>query len=64
MTSRSGAHALVESLLAEGLTTLFGIPGVGTLPVYDAFLDHPALRHIETRHEQGAIFMADGYARA
>jgi acetolactate synthase-1/2/3 large subunit len=61
---RSGAHALTESLLAEGVTTLFGIPGVGTLPVYDAFLDHPALRHVEVRHEQGAVFMADGYARA
>ena len=61
---RSGGHALAESLLAEGVTTLFGIPGVGTLPVYDAFLDHPELRHIEVRHEQGAIFMADGYARA
>ena len=55
---------MTESLLAEGVTTLFGIPGVGTLPVYDAFLDHPELRHIETRHEQGAVFMADGYARA
>ncbi len=55
---------MTEALLAEGVTTLFGIPGVGTLPVYDAFLDHPELRHIETRHEQGAIFMADGYARA
>ncbi len=55
---------MTESLLAEGVNTLFGIPGVGTLPVYDAFLDHPELRHVETRHEQGAIFMADGYARA
>jgi acetolactate synthase-1/2/3 large subunit len=62
--SRTGAHALVETLLGEGLTTLFGIPGVGTLPVYDAFLDHRELRHIEARHEQGAIFMADGFARA
>lgn len=62
--TRSGAHALTEALLAEGVTTLFGIPGVGTLPVYDAFLDHPELRHIETRHEQGAVFMADGYSRA
>lgn len=61
---RSGAHALTESLLAEGVTTLFGIPGVGTLPVYDAFLDHPELRHVEVRHEQAAVFMADGYARA
>jgi acetolactate synthase-1/2/3 large subunit len=64
MVSRSGSHALIETLLAEGVTTLFGIPGVGTLPVYDAMLDHPELRHIETRHEQGAIFMADGWARA
>jgi len=64
MAVRTGAHALVESLLAEGVSTLFGIPGVGTLAVYDAFLDHPALRHIEVRHEQGAVFMADGYARA
>lgn len=64
MAVRTGAHALVESLISEGVTTLFGIPGVGTLPVYDVFLDHPELRHIETRHEQGAIFMADGYARA
>ncbi len=61
---RSGAHALIEALLAEGVDVVFGIPGVGTLPVYDAMLDHPGLRHIETRHEQGAIFMADGYARA
>lgn len=64
MTTRSGAHALVESLIAEGVSTLFGIPGVGTLSVYDAFLDHPALRHIEVRHEQSAVLMADGYARA
>lgn len=63
-TERSGAHALVQSLLAEGIDTVFGIPGVGTLPVYDAMLDHPELRHIETRHEQGAVVMADGYARA
>lgn len=64
MSERTGAHALVESLLAEGVTTLFGIPGVGTLSVYDALLDYPGLRHVETRHEQGAVFMADGHARA
>ena len=64
MAVRSGAHALVESLMAEGVSTLFGIPGVGTLAVYDAFVDHADLRHIEVRHEQGALFMADGYARA
>ncbi|HEX9866276.1 MAG TPA: thiamine pyrophosphate-binding protein [Acidimicrobiia bacterium] len=64
MTARSGAHLLVESLLAEDVDLLFGIPGVGTLAVYDAFIDHPELRHIEVRHEQSAVFMADGYARA
>lgn len=64
MPARSGAHLLVESLLAEGVDLLFGIPGVGTLAVYDAFVDHPGLRHIEVRHEQSAVFMADGYARA
>lgn len=64
MKVRSGAVALTEALVAEGVDTLFGIPGVGTLPVYDAFLDVPALRHVETRHEQGAVFMADGWARA
>jgi len=62
--SRSGAHLLVESLVAERVDVLFGIPGVGTLAVYDAFVDHPELRHIEVRHEQSAVFMADGYARA
>ncbi len=60
----NGANLLVESLLGEGVEVLFGIPGVGTLPVYDAFVDHPQLRHIEVRHEQGAVFMADGYSRA
>ncbi len=64
VTARSGAHLLVESLVAEGVDVLFGIPGVGTLAVYDAFVDHPELRHIEVRHEQSAVFMADGYARA
>jgi len=64
MPARSGAHLLVESLIAEGVDLLFGIPGVGTLAVYDAFVDHPELRHIEVRHEQSAVFMADGYARA
>jgi thiamine pyrophosphate-dependent acetolactate synthase large subunit-like protein len=64
MPARSGAHVLVESLLAEDVDLLFGIPGVGTLAVYDAFVDHPELRHVEVRHEQSAVFMADGYSRA
>jgi thiamine pyrophosphate-dependent acetolactate synthase large subunit-like protein len=64
MADRTGAHLLVESLIGEGVDLLFGIPGVGTLSVYDVFVDHPELRHIEVRHEQSAVFMADGYARA
>jgi acetolactate synthase-1/2/3 large subunit len=43
---------------------VFGIPGVHTLALYDALYDHPRIRHVTTRHEQGAGFMADGYARA
>ena len=64
MKKRSGAHVLVESLVNEGLTTIFGIPGVDTLSVYDAFLDHPSVRAINVRHEQSAVFMADGFYRA
>ena len=64
MATRNGAHLLVETLLAEGVDTLFGIPGVATLGVYDAFVDHPELRAINVRHEQSAVFMADGYARS
>lgn len=64
MAGRSGAQVLVESLIAEGVDTLFGIPGVATLRVYDAFLDHPEIRAINVRHEQSAVFMADGYARS
>ncbi len=64
MPARSGAHTLVESLVAEGVRTLFGIPGVDTLSVYDAFLDHPEIRAINVRHEQAAVFMADGFYRA
>lgn len=64
MPVRSGAQTLVESLVAEGVSTLFGIPGVDTLSVYDAFLDHPEIRAINVRHEQAAVYMADGFYRA
>lgn len=64
ITERTGAKLVVESLEAEGVGTLFGIPGVDTLGVYDAFLDHPGIRAINVRHEQSAVFMADGYARS
>ncbi len=62
--TRTGSHVLIEALLAQGCDTVFGIPGVATLPIYDAFLDHPDMRVIGVRHEQAAVFMADGHARA
>ena len=64
MARMTGGQAVVRSLEAEGLNVVFGIPGAYSLELYDALLDCPGIRHILTRHEQGAAFMADGYARA
>jgi acetolactate synthase-1/2/3 large subunit len=60
----SGAKAIVECLLEQGVDTVFGYPGGMILPLYDALHDTPALRHVLTVHEQGAAHAADGYARA
>lgn len=57
------AQWLVAALEARGIDTVFGIPGVHTIALYRG-LDDSGLRHITPRHEQGAGFMADGYARA
>jgi acetolactate synthase I/II/III large subunit len=59
----TGAQIIWESLLREGVTTVFGYPGGAILPAYDALLDYP-IHHVLVRHEQGAAHMADGYARA
>lgn len=64
MTRMTGGRAVVEALVREKVDTVFGIPGVHTLEVYDAFHERPEIRHIVTRHEGGAGHMADGYARA
>jgi thiamine pyrophosphate-dependent acetolactate synthase large subunit-like protein len=64
MATMTGGQAVVESLRAEGVRIVFGIPGLHTLHLYDALRTCPTIRHITTRHEQGAAFMADGYARA
>jgi acetolactate synthase-1/2/3 large subunit len=58
-----GGQAVVRALEAHGVEVVFGIPGVHTLRIYDA-LYASRIRHILARHEQGAGFMADGYARA
>src|SRR5512133_3678255 len=61
----TGADALMMCLINEGVDTLFGYPGGAIMPVYDALMNFPdKLRHILTRHEQGAIHAAQGYARA
>lgn len=61
----NGAEALVRSLLAEGVDTVFGYPGGAIMPVYDRLYFHTdRLRHILVRHEQGATHAAQGYARA
>jgi acetolactate synthase I/II/III large subunit len=60
---QTGAQILWECLLREGVEVVFGYPGAAVLPIYDA-LPRYAIRHVLSRHEQGAAHMADGYARA
>ena len=58
----TGAEAVIESLKREGVDVIFGYPGGAVLPIYDV-LYRSEMRHILTRHEQGAAHAADGYAR-
>ena len=60
----TGGQIVCESLLREGVEVVFGIPGGALIPFYDTLPQYPKLRHILTRHEQGAAHAADGYARA
>jgi acetolactate synthase I/II/III large subunit len=55
---------ILEALEREGVEIIFGYPGGANLPIYQHLPNHPALRHVLVRHEQGAAHMADGYARA
>src|SRR6266516_3584131 len=58
-----GAEIVLQCLRAEGVDLVFGYPGGAIMPLYDA-LDGSGILHILTRHEQGAVFAAEGYARA
>jgi acetolactate synthase-1/2/3 large subunit len=59
-----GADIVVRSLIAEQAELIFGYPGGAIMPVYDALYDyHEQIKHVLTRHEQGAIHAAQGYAR-
>ncbi|MGK7928268.1 MAG: thiamine pyrophosphate-binding protein, partial [Spirulina sp.] len=64
---RTGAYALIDSLVRHGVKHIFGYPGGAILPIYDELYRAEArgdLQHILVRHEQGASHAADGYARA
>jgi len=60
----TGAQAVVDCLRREGIDHVFGIPGTMNLPILDVLRETPEIRFILTRHEQGAAFMAYGFARA
>ncbi len=59
----SGAQVLVRFLEAKGVSQLYGIPGAAILPFYDAVIDSEQIESYVVRHEQMAVFMADGYSR-
>ncbi|WP_282936503.1 biosynthetic-type acetolactate synthase large subunit [Paenibacillus sp. RC67] len=60
----TGSEILLRGLLQEGVDCVFGYPGGNVLYIYDAMVGNPEFKHILTRHEQGAIHAADGYARS
>ena len=60
----TGSQIVCEALLKEGARVVFGIPGGAILPLYGVLSQYPDLRHILSRHEQGAAHAADGYARS
>src|SRR5438046_9824955 len=60
----TGAQLLVGSLKVHGVDTIFGVPGIHNLSIYDALVDERAVHVVTTRDERGAGHMADGYARA
>ena len=65
MAKMTGGEAIVQALIAQGVDTIFGLPGVQNDYLYNALYDAgDAIRLIHTRHEQGAAYMALGYALA
>ena len=64
MYAMTGAEIVIRLLERQGIDTVFGFPGGAILPIYDALSRSETIRHILTRHEQGAGFMAQGMARS
>jgi len=60
----TGAQIVIESLIKENVEVVFGYPGGAIMNVYDEIYKQSSFKHILTKHEQGAVHMADGYARA
>jgi len=60
----TGADMVVQALIDQGVEVVFGYPGGAVLPIYDAIFRQNDIRHILVRHEQGAVHMAEGYARS
>lgn len=64
MEMLSGAEMVVRSLIDQGVKHVFGYPGGAVLDIYDALQTVGGIDHVLVRHEQGAVHMADGYARS
>jgi tartronate-semialdehyde synthase len=64
MSKMTAMDAAVSILYDEGVRHIFGIPGAGILPFYQSLKNQGKIKHLVARHEEGAIHMADGYARA
>ena len=61
----NGSVAVIDALMSENVTTVFGYPGGAIMPIYDALFDYrDKINHILVRHEQGAIHAAQGFARS
>jgi acetolactate synthase-1/2/3 large subunit len=61
---KSGAEILIDTLIEQGVDTVFGYPGGAVLPIYDALFQQSKIRHVLVRHEAGAAHAAEGYARS
>ena len=55
---------VIEALRDQGVDTVFGYPGGAVLPIYDEIFQQNDIKHVLVRHEQGAVHMAEGYARS
>ena len=60
----TGARIVMQALKEQGVEVIFGYPGGAVLPIYDEIFQQNKIRHILVRHEQGAVHMAEGYARS